>query len=89
MPEAERKDLKFFDRVSAKELLELDLDDLIIERPIFTFLQRAKASRSFRSSMRCATPSTSSTPWTGSTSGRSFTSRRVQDERPPAGMRRS
>jgi len=42
VPEAERKDLKFFDRVSAKELLELDLDDLIIERPILTLLQRAK-----------------------------------------------
>ncbi len=36
------KDLKFFDRISAKRLLELDLDDLIIERPILTFLQRAK-----------------------------------------------
>ena len=36
------KDLKFFDRISAKELLERDLDDLIIERPILTLLQRAK-----------------------------------------------
>jgi molybdenum storage protein len=34
--------LKFYDRISAKELLELDLDDLIIERPILTMLQRAK-----------------------------------------------
>ncbi|MFZ2663743.1 MAG: uridine kinase [Patescibacteria group bacterium] len=34
--------LTFYDRISAKELLELDLDDLIIERPILTFLQRAK-----------------------------------------------
>lgn len=34
--------LKFFDRISAKELLDLDLDDLIIERPILTMLQRAK-----------------------------------------------
>ncbi len=34
--------LKFFGRVSAKELLEMDLDDLIIERPILTLLQRAK-----------------------------------------------
>jgi molybdenum storage protein len=40
--EAERKDLRFFDRISARELLELDLDDLIIERPILTLLQRAK-----------------------------------------------
>ncbi len=41
--EASKRDsLKFFGRVSAKELLELDLDDLIIERPILTLLQRAK-----------------------------------------------
>jgi molybdenum storage protein len=39
---AERKKLKFYDRISAGELLKLDLDDLIIERPILTFLQRAK-----------------------------------------------
>jgi molybdenum storage protein len=41
--EASKRDgLKFFGRISAKELLELDLDDLIIERPILTLLQRAK-----------------------------------------------
>lgn len=34
--------LKFYDRISARELIELDLDDLIIERPILTLLQRAK-----------------------------------------------
>jgi molybdenum storage protein len=34
--------LKFFERVSAQELLEMDLDDLIIERPILTLLERAK-----------------------------------------------
>ena len=39
---SERDGLKFFGRISAKELLELDLDDLIVERPILTFLQRAK-----------------------------------------------
>jgi molybdenum storage protein len=39
---AQRKNLKFFDRISARELLELDLDDLIIERPILNLLQRAK-----------------------------------------------
>lgn len=39
---AARKKLKFFDRISARELLEMDLDDLIIERPILTLLQRAK-----------------------------------------------
>jgi molybdenum storage protein len=39
---SERKRIKFFDRISAKELLDLDLDDLIIERPILMLLQRAK-----------------------------------------------
>jgi molybdenum storage protein len=39
---AAREDLKFYDRISAKKLLELDLDDLIIERPILALLQRAK-----------------------------------------------
>ncbi|MBW1779752.1 MAG: uridine kinase [Deltaproteobacteria bacterium] len=38
----EKKNLKYFDRISAKELMELDLDDMIIERPILTLLQRAK-----------------------------------------------
>jgi molybdenum storage protein len=41
----ERKNLKFYDRVSAAELLAADLDDLIIERPILTMLQRAKCIR--------------------------------------------
>jgi len=39
---SDKKELKYFDRISAKELIELDLDDLIIERPILTLLQRAK-----------------------------------------------
>jgi len=38
----ERNKLKYFSRISARELIELDLDDLIIERPILTLLQRAK-----------------------------------------------
>jgi molybdenum storage protein len=38
----DRKDLEFFDRISAKKLIEMDLDDLIIERPILSLLQRAK-----------------------------------------------
>ena len=42
VPEAERGSLKFYDRISARELIELDLDDLIIERPILALLQRAK-----------------------------------------------
>ncbi|MGW8185760.1 MAG: amino acid kinase family protein [Desulfobacterales bacterium] len=33
---------KFIERISAKALLKLDLDDLIIERPILAMLQRAK-----------------------------------------------
>jgi molybdenum storage protein len=40
--ETTRNDLKFYDRISAKKLLEMDLDDLIIERPILTLMQRAK-----------------------------------------------
>jgi molybdenum storage protein len=38
----ERDSLVFFDRVSAKELIERDLDDLIVERPVLTLLRRAK-----------------------------------------------
>jgi molybdenum storage protein len=38
----EKNNLNVYDRISAGELLDLDLDDLIIERPILTFLQRAK-----------------------------------------------
>jgi len=34
--------LTFYDSISAGELLELDLDDLIIERPILKLLQRSK-----------------------------------------------
>jgi molybdenum storage protein len=41
----EKKNLKFYDRISAAELLAADLDDLIIERPILTMLQRAKCIR--------------------------------------------
>ena len=38
----ERDKLTYYDRISARQLMELDLDDLIIERPIITLLQRAK-----------------------------------------------
>jgi len=38
----ERKKLKLFDRITVEELLKLDLEDLIIERPILTLFQRAK-----------------------------------------------
>ncbi len=40
--ESKRDQLKVFDRISAKELIEMDLDDLIIERPILNFLQNSK-----------------------------------------------
>jgi len=36
------KEMKFFERISASELMELNLDDLIIERPILDFLRRSK-----------------------------------------------
>jgi molybdenum storage protein len=34
--------LKFYDKISVDELIELDLDDLIIERPILKMLKQAK-----------------------------------------------
>jgi molybdenum storage protein len=37
-----RDALRFYERISADELLALDLDDLIIERPIISLLKRAK-----------------------------------------------
>ena len=40
--ESDRKKLRYFDRISARELLALDLDDLIIERAVVVLLQRAK-----------------------------------------------
>jgi molybdenum storage protein len=39
---SERENLQFFDRISTRALVERDLDDLIIERPILNLLQRAK-----------------------------------------------
>lgn len=36
------KELKFYDKISADELVELDLDDLIIERPIINMLRHSK-----------------------------------------------
>ncbi len=39
---ADRNKLKYFDRISSSELLALDLDDLIVERPILAMLQNAK-----------------------------------------------
>jgi len=44
----ERDDLPYYSRISARELLELDLDDLIVERPVITLLQRAKCLKEFQ-----------------------------------------
>jgi molybdenum storage protein len=40
--------LKYFDKISVDELLELDLDDLIVERPILTFLKNSKCMKEFQ-----------------------------------------
>ena len=48
VPESERKQLEFIERISAADLLKRDLDDLIIERPILTLLQRAKCLKEFQ-----------------------------------------
>ncbi len=48
VPESDRDKLEFFDRISAKALLERDLDDLIVERPLLTLLQRAKCLKEFQ-----------------------------------------
>ena len=39
---ADPKTLTFYDRISVQELIDLDLDDLIIERPILRMMKRAK-----------------------------------------------
>ena len=48
VPETEKDQLKYYGRISAQELLELDLDDLIVERPILTLLMRAKCLKEFQ-----------------------------------------
>lgn len=45
VPSSERKKLRFLERVSVGELLEMDLDDLIIEREVLVLFQRAKILR--------------------------------------------
>lgn len=42
------EDLKFIDRISASELITMDLDDLIVERPVLTFLKNAKCLKEFQ-----------------------------------------
>jgi len=41
----EKKTMRLYEKISARELLELDLDDLIVERPILRLLQNAKCLR--------------------------------------------
>ncbi len=48
VPESERAGLPFFSRISARELIDLDLDDLIVERPLLALLQRAKCLKEFQ-----------------------------------------
>jgi molybdenum storage protein len=48
VPESEREDLEFFDRISVVDLFKRDLDDLIIERPLLQLLQRAKCLKEFQ-----------------------------------------
>jgi molybdenum storage protein len=48
VPADKQDQLTYYSRISARELLELDLDDLIIERPILNLLQRAKCLKEFQ-----------------------------------------
>lgn len=36
------EELKFYDKISVQELIDLDLDDLVIERPILEMMKRSK-----------------------------------------------
>jgi molybdenum storage protein len=40
--------LKRYDKLTVDELIALDLDDLIVERPVLTFLKNAKCLKSFQ-----------------------------------------
>jgi molybdenum storage protein len=48
VPPSKRKSLRFFKRISAAALLTRDLDDLIVERPVLSLLQRAKCLKEFQ-----------------------------------------
>lgn len=43
-----KKKLKFFARIHVEELMALDLDDLIVERPVLTFLKHSKSLKQFQ-----------------------------------------
>jgi molybdenum storage protein len=40
--------LRYFDRISVSELIDLDLEDLIVERPILNFLKNSKCIKEFQ-----------------------------------------
>ncbi|MGE4194328.1 MAG: uridine kinase [Pseudodesulfovibrio sp.] len=40
--------LKFIDKIHVEELIAMDLEDLIVERPVLTFLKNAKTLKSFQ-----------------------------------------
>ncbi|WP_419785390.1 uridine kinase [Pseudodesulfovibrio sp.] len=44
----DRESMKFFDKIHVDELIEMDLEDLIVERPVLTFLKNAKTLKSFQ-----------------------------------------
>ena len=43
-----RDALKFFDKIHVDELIAMDLEDLIVERPVLTFLKNAKTLKQFQ-----------------------------------------
>jgi len=45
---ADLSTLKRYDKLTVDELIALDLDDLIVERPVLTFLKNAKCLKSFQ-----------------------------------------
>jgi len=44
----DRSKMKFFDKIHVEELIAMDLEDLIVERPVLTFLKNAKTLKSFQ-----------------------------------------
>ncbi len=44
----DKSTLKCYDKLTVDEVIALDLDDLIVERPVLTFLKNAKCMKSFQ-----------------------------------------
>ncbi len=42
------EELQFIDRISVSDLMAMDLDDLIVERPVLTFLKHSKCLKEFQ-----------------------------------------